>query len=168
MKRQAANNFLNCISACAINIKNCSPRGGLQIRELLSMNLNMTIFKNTKTFSSFSVDDLEKAKEFYGKTLGIDVSESDEGLILYPKSSNELFIYPKTDHSPASFTVLNFPVNDVEQTVNKLKSMGIQFEIYDEGELKTDENGIFKGENGFKIAWFKDPAGNFLSVLKMK
>ncbi|MFZ0367537.1 MAG: VOC family protein [Nitrososphaeraceae archaeon] len=125
----------------------------------------MTVFKNTKAFSSFSVDDLEKAKEFYGKTLGIDISESKEGLSLYPKSSNEIFIYPKTDHTPATFTVLNFPVNDVEQAVDDLTKQGVRFEIYNKGELKTDEKGIFRGE-GPKIAWFKDPAGNFLSVLE--
>jgi predicted enzyme related to lactoylglutathione lyase len=125
----------------------------------------MTIFKNTKAFSSFSVDDLEKAKEFYGKTLGIEISESKEGLSLYPKSSNEIFIYPKTDHTPATFTVLNFPVNDVEQAVDDLTKLGVRFEIYNNGELKTDEKGIFRGE-GPKIAWFKDPAGNFLSVLE--
>jgi catechol 2,3-dioxygenase-like lactoylglutathione lyase family enzyme len=127
----------------------------------------MTIFKNTKAFSSFSVDDIEKAKEFYGKTLGIDVSESKEGLSLFSKSSNEIFIYPKTDHTPATFTVLNFPVDDVEQAVVGLTKLGVQFEIYNKGELKTDEKGIFRGE-GPKIAWFKDPAGNFLSVLEAK
>ncbi|MDW0154135.1 MAG: hypothetical protein QOK68_05960 [Nitrososphaeraceae archaeon] len=125
----------------------------------------MTVFKNTKAFSSFSVDDLEKAKEFYGKTLGIDISESQEGMSLYPKSSNEIFIYPKTDHTPATFTVLNFPVNDVEQAVIDLTKQVVRFEIYNKGELKTDEKGIFHGE-GPKIAWFKDPAGNFLSVLE--
>jgi predicted enzyme related to lactoylglutathione lyase len=125
----------------------------------------MTMFKNTKAFSSFSVDDLEKAKEFYGKTLGIEISESKEGLSLYPKSSNEIFIYPKTDHAPATFTILNFPVNDVEQAVDNLTKLGVRFEIYNKGELKTDEKGIFHGE-GPKIAWFKDPAGNFLSVLE--
>lgn len=125
----------------------------------------MTVFKNTKAFSSFSVDDLEKAKEFYGKTLGIDISESKEGLSLYPKSSNEIFIYPKTDHTPATFTVLNFPVDDAEQAVDDLTKQGVRFEIYNKGELKTDEKGIFHDE-GPKIAWFKDPAGNFLSVLE--
>ena len=125
----------------------------------------MTVFKNTKAFSSFSVDDLEKAKEFYGKTLGIDISESKEGLSLYPKNSNEIFIYPKTDHTHATFTVLNFPVNDVEQAVDDLTKQGVRFEIYNKGELKTDEKGIFRGV-GPKIAWFKDPAGNFLSVLE--
>lgn len=125
----------------------------------------MTVFKNTKAFSSFSVDDLEKAKEFYGEILGIDISESKEGLSLYPKSSNEIFIYPKTDHTPATFTVLNFPVDDAEQAVDDLTKQGVRFEIYNKGELKTDEKGIFHDE-GPKIAWFKDPAGNFLSVLE--
>ena len=125
----------------------------------------MSVFKYTKVISSFSVDDLEKAKEFYVKTLGIDISESKEGLSLYPKSSNEIFIYPKTDHTPATFTVLNFPVDDVEQAMIDLIKLGVRFEIYKEGELKTDNNGIFRGE-GPKIAWFKDPAGNFLSVLE--
>ena len=126
----------------------------------------MTIFKNTKAFSSFSVDDLDKAKEFYGKTLGIDISESKEGLSLYPKSNNEIFIYPKTDHTPATFTVLNFPVEDVEQAVDNLTNAGVHFEKYNEGELKTDDKGICQGGGGPKIAWFKDPAGNFLSVLQ--
>ena len=90
----------------------------------------MTIFKNTTAFSSFSVDDLDKAKGFYGKILGIDISESKEGLSLYPKSSNEIFIYPKTDHVPATFTVLNFPVDDVEQAVDDLTKLGLRFEIY--------------------------------------
>jgi predicted enzyme related to lactoylglutathione lyase len=126
----------------------------------------MTI-KYTKAFSSFSVDDLGKAKDFYGKSLGIDITESKEGLSLYPKSSNEIFIYPKTDHTPATFTVLNFAVDDVEQAVDAMTELGVQFEIYDNGELKTDEKGIFHGE-GPKIAWFKDPAGNFLSVLETK
>jgi catechol 2,3-dioxygenase-like lactoylglutathione lyase family enzyme len=125
----------------------------------------LTIFKNKKAFPSFSVDDLEKAKEFYGNTLGIDISESKEGLSLYPKSSNEIFIYPKTDHTPATFTILNFPVDDVEQAVIDLTKLGVRFQIYNKGELKTDEKGIFHGE-GPKIAWFKDPAGNFLSVLE--
>jgi catechol 2,3-dioxygenase-like lactoylglutathione lyase family enzyme len=126
----------------------------------------MTIFKNTRAFSSFSVDDLDKAKEFYGKTLGIDISESKEGLSLYPKSSNEIFLYPKTDHVPATFTVLNFPVDDVEQAVDNLTNVGVHFEKYNEGELKTDQKGICHGAGGPKIAWFKHPAGNFLSVLQ--
>jgi catechol 2,3-dioxygenase-like lactoylglutathione lyase family enzyme len=126
----------------------------------------MTMFKSTRTFSSFSVDNLEKAKEFYGKTLGLDVSESKEGLSLHLIGGNEIFIYPKTNHTPATFTILNFSVDDVERTVDDLTDKGVQFEIYNEGELKTDEKGIFRGEPEPTIAWFKDPAGNFLSVLE--
>ena len=94
----------------------------------------MTIFKYTRAFSSFSVDDLGKAKEFYGNTLGINISESKEGLSLYPKSINEIFIYPKIDHTPATFTVLNFPVDDIEQAVDNLANSGVRFEMYNEGE----------------------------------
>jgi predicted enzyme related to lactoylglutathione lyase len=126
----------------------------------------MTIFKNTKAFSSFSVNDLEKAREFYGQTLGLDVSESEEGLSLHLKGDNEIFIYPKPDHTPATFTILNFAVDDVDQTVDDLTQLGVHFQIYNEGELKTDDKGVFRGKP--KIAWFKDPAGNFLSILEMK
>jgi predicted enzyme related to lactoylglutathione lyase len=126
----------------------------------------MTIFKNTKAFSSFSVNDLEKAKAFYGQTLGLEVSETEEGLSLNLKGGNEIFIYPKPDHTPASFTVLNFVVDDVDQTVDDLTQLGVHFQIYNEGELKTDDKGVFRGKP--KIAWFKDPAGNFLSILEMK
>jgi catechol 2,3-dioxygenase-like lactoylglutathione lyase family enzyme len=124
------------------------------------------MFKNTKAFSSFSVDDLEKAKKFYGQTLGFEISESMEGLDLHLAGGNNIFVYPKTDHTPATFTILNFPVDDVEQAVDDLANLGVRFEIYNEGELKTDDKGIFHG--GPKIAWFKDPAGNFLSVLEEK
>jgi predicted enzyme related to lactoylglutathione lyase len=126
----------------------------------------MTIFKNTKAFSSFSVNDLEKAKEFYGQTLGLEVSESEEGLSLHLKGGNEIFVYPKPNHIPATFTILNFAVDDVDQTVDDLTQLGVHFQIYNEGELKTDDKGVFRGKP--KIAWFKDPAGNFLSILEMK
>src|SRR5512145_2771382 len=122
------------------------------------------IFKNTKAFSSFSVNDLEEAKKFYGQTLGLGVSESEEGLNLQIKGGNDVFIYPKPDHVPATFTVLNFIVDDVDRTVDELTKLGIRFQIYDKGELKTDDKGIFQGKP--KIAWFKDPAGNFLSILE--
>jgi catechol 2,3-dioxygenase-like lactoylglutathione lyase family enzyme len=126
----------------------------------------MTVFKNTKAFSSFSVNDLEKAREFYGQTLGLEVSESEEGLSLHLKGDNEIFIYPKPDHTPATFTILNFAVDDVDQTVDDLTQLGVHFQIYNEGELKTDDKGVFRGKP--KIAWFKDPAGNFISILEMK
>jgi predicted enzyme related to lactoylglutathione lyase len=122
------------------------------------------IFKNTKAFSSFSVKDLEEAKKFYGQTLGLEISESEEGLNLHLKGGNDVFIYPKPDHIPATFTILNFVVDDVDRTVNELIKMGIRFEIYNKGQLKTDDKGILHGKP--KIAWFKDPAGNFLSILE--
>jgi predicted enzyme related to lactoylglutathione lyase len=121
-------------------------------------------FKNTKAFSSFSVKDLNEAKKFYGQTLGLEVSESDEGLILQTKGGIDVFIYPKPDHTPATFTVLNFVVDDVDTAVDELTKMGVRFQIYVKGELKTDDRGIFQGKP--KIAWFKDPAGNFLSILE--
>ena len=122
----------------------------------------------TGAFSSFSVNDIKKAKEFYGKTLGIEVSEMDEGLELSVEDSGPVFLYPKDDHEPATFTVLNFNVDDIEQAVDELTNRGIDFESY-EGEMETDEKGIFRGKedgNGPNIAWFKDPAGNFLSVIE--
>lgn len=121
-------------------------------------------FKNTKAFSSFSVKDLDEAKRFYGQTLGLEVSESDEGLIMQTKGGIDVFIYPKPDHTPATFTVLNFVVDDVDRAVDELTKMGIRFQIYEKGELKTDDRGVFQGKP--KIAWFKDPAGNFLSILE--
>jgi len=117
-------------------------------------------------FSSFSVNDLNKAKDFYTKKLGLEVTESKEGLKLHTGGDNTIFVYPKENHTPATFTVLNFPVDNIDETVDKLTNLGIRFEHYD-GELQTDNKGIFRGP-GPKIAWFKDPAGNFLSVLEEK
>lgn len=123
----------------------------------------------TGAFSSFSVNDIDKAKKFYGKTLGIDVSDSEEGgLQLNVEDTGTVFLYPKDDHEPATFTVLNFSVDDIEQAVDELTNRGIEFESY-EGEMETDEKGIFRGKesgHGPNIAWFKDPAGNFLSVIE--
>ena len=121
------------------------------------------MLKDSKAFSGFSVDDIPRAKQFYGETLGLNVSEESAGLGLHLGGGGEVFIYPKDDHVPATFTVLNFPVDDVEQAVDELTQKGVRFERY-EGELQTDEKGIFRGE-GPTIAWFKDPAGNVLSVL---
>jgi catechol 2,3-dioxygenase-like lactoylglutathione lyase family enzyme len=123
-----------------------------------------SMFNTSKAFSSFSVNDLKKAKEFYGKTLELDVSESD-GLLEIHLDGKKVLVYPKSNHVPATFTILNFPVDDVERAVGELGKAGVRFEIYKEGELKTDEKGVFRGE-GPKIAWFKDPAGNFLSVIE--
>ena len=125
---------------------------------------NSSIFKDAKSFSSFSVNDLEKAKDFYGQTLGLKVTEHEEGLELNAGGTG-VFLYPKPNHTPASFTVLNFPVKDIEEAVEELTTLGIKLEKYNQPELKTDERGIMKGP-GMQIAWFKDPAGNILSVVE--
>ena len=122
------------------------------------------LFKGAKAFSSFSVNDLKQAKEFYGQTLGLDVKESEEGLELRT-GGQSVFLYPKPNHTPASFTVLNFPVDNIETAVEELESLGIRLEHYDLPDMKTDKRGIFRGNPGPQIAWFKDPAGNILSVL---
>jgi len=121
------------------------------------------MLKSQNAFSSFSVNDLQKAKAFYGQTLGLKVKESEMGLEIRP-GETDVFIYPKPNHTPASFTVLNFVVDDIEQAVNELNKNGVKFEQYD-GEIKTDEKGIHHN-GGPSIAWFKDPAGNILSVLE--
>jgi catechol 2,3-dioxygenase-like lactoylglutathione lyase family enzyme len=122
----------------------------------------------SEAFSSFSVNDLKKAKEFYEEKLGVDVEEQEEGLKLGFNGGNNVFIYPKSDHKPATFTVLNFPVDNIDAAVDKLAGLGIKFESY-KGEMETDKKGIFRGAGngeGPNIAWFKDPAGNFLSVIE--
>ena len=121
------------------------------------------MFQTINAFSSFSVNDLQKAKEFYGQTLGLKVKESEMGLEIRP-GETDVFIYPKPNHAPASFTVLNFLVDDINKAVDELKKNGVRFEQY-EGEIKTDEKGIHHN-GGPSIAWFKDPAGNILSVLE--
>ena len=123
------------------------------------------MFKDAKAFSSFSVNDLKQAKEFYGETLGVKVSESEEGLELNLAGGHSVFLYPKPNHTPASFTVLNFPVKDIDEGVDALTTLGIRLEQYDLPDLKTDKKGIMRG-NGPTIAWFKDPAGNILSVVQ--
>ena len=122
------------------------------------------IFKAAESFCSFSVNDLQKAKEFYGQKLGLDVTETPEGLDLRV-GNNSVFLYPKENHTPASFTVLNFPVNDIEEAIDELTSMGVTLEHYNLPDIKTDTRGIFRGP-GHQIAWFKDPAGNILSVIE--
>ncbi|MGH8192942.1 MAG: VOC family protein [Woeseiaceae bacterium] len=122
------------------------------------------MFEHTKAFSGFSVDDLQRAKEFYGDTLGLNVSEEHQLLTLHIADGNAILIYPKSNHLPATFTILNFPVSNIEKAVDELSRRGVRFEQY-EGELETDEKGVFRG-GGPLIAWFKDPAGNILSVLE--
>jgi len=123
------------------------------------------MFENSRAFSGFSSDDIPKAKQFYGETLGLDVSESHGILTLRLSGGGQVVIYPKPNHEPATFTVLNFPVDDVDAAVDELGRRGVRFEHYDRPDLKTDERGIMRG-NGPTIAWFKDPAGNILSVLE--
>src|SRR5712692_8667469 len=122
------------------------------------------MFKNTKAISGFSVNDLAAAKKFYGQTLGLEVDESGPGLMLKIAGGNGVLIYPKDDHTAATYTILNFPVDDIDQAVDELTGKGVKFEHY--GKL-TDEKGIARGisaNRGPDIAWFKDPAGNILSV----
>jgi catechol 2,3-dioxygenase-like lactoylglutathione lyase family enzyme len=120
----------------------------------------------SKAFGSFSVNDIPSAKEFYGKTLGLEVSGGPEGTLVIPLSGGaKALLYPKANHQPASFTVLNFPVASVEKAVDELSQRGVRFEVYNDANLKTDARGIFRGK-GPTIAWFKDPAGNILSVLE--
>jgi catechol 2,3-dioxygenase-like lactoylglutathione lyase family enzyme len=123
------------------------------------------MFKDTKAFSGFSVDDLGRAREFYGETLGLEVAaQGDEFLTLHIAGDRDILVYPKADHEPASFTILNFPVDDVEAAVDALAERGVSFERYEGTEIETDEKGVFRG-GGPLIAWFKDPAGNVLSVI---
>ena len=124
------------------------------------------MFKEAKSFCSFSVNDLQKAKEFYSQTLGLDVKETPEGLEL-DTDDNIVFLYPKPNHTPASFTVLNFAVDDIDAAVDELNGLGVNLEHYNLPDIKTDERGIARGPHGpAAIAWFKDPSGNILSVLQ--
>jgi catechol 2,3-dioxygenase-like lactoylglutathione lyase family enzyme len=125
-----------------------------------------SILTAAPAFPSFSVDDLATARTFYRDTLGLDVVDRPEGLELEVGAGSKVFVYPKPDHKPATFTILNFPVDDVELAVDKLNSTGVRFEKYDLPDIKTDDRGIMRGADGPAMAWFKDPAGNILSVLQ--
>ena len=124
------------------------------------------MLENSKAFSGFAAGDIGKVKEFYAKTLGLKVTEEHGLLTLHLAGGNNVLIYAKPNHVPATFTVLNFPVNDVDQAVDELTKRGVRFEIYNTPDIKTDEKGIMRGK-GPTIAWFKDPAGNILSVLEV-
>jgi catechol 2,3-dioxygenase-like lactoylglutathione lyase family enzyme len=120
-----------------------------------------TMFEHVKAYSGFSVDDIPKAKRFYGETLGLRVSERHGMLTLHIAGDRDTLIYPKENHTPATFTILNFPVDDIDSAVDELAARGVRFEALD----GVDGKGIFR-ERGPAIAWFKDPAGNILSVLQ--
>ena len=127
------------------------------------------MFKDSSAFSGYSVDDPAAAKAFYGDTLGLEVEDDQMGLHLKFVSGHNVFIYPKDDHQPATFTVLNFVVDDIDQAVDGLIAKGIQLERYDNMPAPQDEKGILRGraaQMGPDIAWFKDPAGNILAVLQ--
>lgn len=123
------------------------------------------MFANIKAFSGFAVDDMDKAREFYGETLGIKTSEEYGLLTLHLAGDRDTLVYPKPDHEPATYTILNFPVDDIEKAVDELAARGVSFERYD--GFEQDERGIARGEGPY-IVWFKDPAGNVLSVLQEK
>ncbi|MES2267694.1 MAG: VOC family protein [Bacteroidota bacterium] len=127
------------------------------------------MLKDSKAFSGFSVNDIDAAYQFYGEVLGLQIDKTEDmgGMLTIHINGNpnNILVYNKPDHQPASYTILNFPVKDVEATVKELTSRGVNFEVYNSEYLKTDEYGIARGNGGPTIAWFKDPAGNFLSVL---
>ena len=127
------------------------------------------MFQAKMAFSGFSVNDLAKAKEFYARTLGLKVDDEGVGMRMHLPGGGTVFAYPKDDHQPATFTILNFVVDSIDEAVDELTNRGVQFEHYEEGP-KTDEKGILRGRTlqmGPDIAWFKDPAGNTLAVLQV-
>jgi catechol 2,3-dioxygenase-like lactoylglutathione lyase family enzyme len=121
------------------------------------------MFANTRAFSGFAVDDLEQARQFYGDTLGIRTSEQHGLLTLHLSGDRDTLVYPKPDHTPATYTILNFPVDSIDKAVDDLAARGVQFKRY--AGAAQDEKGISRG-GGPYIAWFTDPAGNILSVLQ--
>jgi catechol 2,3-dioxygenase-like lactoylglutathione lyase family enzyme len=124
------------------------------------------VLNDVKAFASFAVDDLEKARRFYRDTLGLTIKDQEYGgFEMDVGQGNSIMVYEKADHTPATFTVLNFPVDDIEDTMKRLRDGGIRFETYDRPDLRTDAQGIAHWEGGPTMAWFKDPAGNILSVL---
>ena len=123
------------------------------------------MFTDTKAFSGFAVDHVQKAREFYGDTLGLKTSEEYGLLTLHIAGDRPTLVYPKPNHTPADYTILNFPVDDIDKAVDELTARGVRFEKYD--GFDQDEKGIARGEGPY-IAWFRDPAGNVLSVLQEK
>jgi catechol 2,3-dioxygenase-like lactoylglutathione lyase family enzyme len=128
------------------------------------------MLSDSKAFSGFSVNDIAKAKAFYGDVLGVDVEETSQGLSLHLGSGLTIFVYPKPNHQPADFTILNFPVTDVDKTVDGLTAAGVVFEIYEGMPAAQDAKGVMRNDKPeygpSAIAWFKDPAGNILSIIQ--
>jgi predicted enzyme related to lactoylglutathione lyase len=130
------------------------------------IKIKQMMLSESAAFSSFSVNDLQSAKTFYQDILGLKVSDNPMGLIeLHLHAGSKIIVYPKPDHVPATFTVLNFPVKNIDEKVDELISKGVSFEQYD-GQIKTDEKGISRNNGGPTIAWFKDPAGNIFSLIE--
>jgi catechol 2,3-dioxygenase-like lactoylglutathione lyase family enzyme len=123
------------------------------------------MFKDTKAFSGFAVDDIDKAREFYGSVLGIELGAEEMGLLTLLLGGNRpTIVYPKPDFEPATYTILNFPVENIDAAVDELIERGVAMEIYD--GFGQDERGVSRNEYGPPIAWFRDPAGNILAVLE--
>jgi catechol 2,3-dioxygenase-like lactoylglutathione lyase family enzyme len=121
------------------------------------------MFADTKAFSGFAVDDIPRAREFYAETLGLEVTEANGLLTLHIAGDRPTIVYPKPDHTPAAFTILNFPVDDIDAAVDALAGRGVEFERYD--GMEQDAKGVMRA-GGPYIAWFRDPAGNILAVLQ--
>lgn len=144
-------------------------RDGKLIRGSAGHAILQTMFKNAKAFSGFSVRDVAQAKRFYAETLGVEVQETPEGLELRLAEGLRVFLYPKNNHEPATYTVLNFIVDDIDTAVDALAQKNVHMEQYDMGELKTDSKGIARNDSGIgprAMAWFKDPSGNILGVMQ--
>jgi catechol 2,3-dioxygenase-like lactoylglutathione lyase family enzyme len=131
------------------------------------------VFRDAPIMASFAVKDIEATRQFYGRTLGLDVRDGqEEGILeIHGKSSLPVLVYPKPDHQPAVFTVLNLQVRDVDEAVDALTGAGVKMEHYNgENGIKTDARGIARGDattgQGPSIAWFRDPSGNIVSVLQ--
>jgi predicted enzyme related to lactoylglutathione lyase len=122
------------------------------------------MFGSTRAFSGFAVNDIAAARKFYGETLGIRVSEANGMLTLHIAGDRDILVYPKPDHVPATYTILNFPVDDIDKAVEQLSERGVRFQRYP--GIEADERGIVRAAGGPPIAWFTDPAGNVLSVLQ--
>jgi catechol 2,3-dioxygenase-like lactoylglutathione lyase family enzyme len=123
------------------------------------------MFRESPAFSGFAVNNIQQARDFYEKLLGLNVTEEHGMLGLHLAGGATVLIYPKEEHTPASFTILNFPVTNIENVVDDLTAAGVHFERFEDLGFETDERGIHRGV-GPKIAWFRDPAGNILSVIE--